>query len=384
MGMFFTNFHVLKTDKLSRAALVEELCRIMKAQGYSVTEDGEVDATFYISDPGSKWISICSDMCEYFSEDVRDQLCLPLAKALMAPLLLISCFDSDFTYYNLIDAQKDLDSWARAGEDYYSGQEETYTASDWNGIVNDTAAFEAALKKERVFSEESIDEIEPLLGMAKGQGSFITDSADDLSGTQRICFALAKSAGDSEPPTLITVRSSLSPCEFGKNTNIVCAINQGGASTGLGIAFEGNYIENDEIRFEDVCLEYGLDDQGRRKTLPIELTKRHMKDGRYIYYAEAPDFEIPEKVDPRLKGQKRQKEEFKREFLLRFSPVGNERKALDICTVLFPLSNQAGLCSWCVWQVFGSKEAYITNYNDGWKRFPRAKVKLLDPDDYDL
>ena len=387
MGLFFTNFHVLKTATVDRSALVEELCRIMKAQGFSVTEDGAADATFYVSDPGSKWISLCSDMYESISENVRNQLCFPLAKALSTPLLLIACFDSDFTYFNLIDTQKGLDAWARAGEDYYSDPEETeeaYNASDWKGIIDDLVSFEAALKKERVFSEGSLDEIEPLLGMAKGQGCFITDAAEDLSGTQKICFSLAKSASNQDPPTLVTVQPSLSPCKLGKNTNIICALNQGGASTGLGIAFEGNYIENDELRFENVCLEYELDDHGRRKTMPIELTKRHMKDGRYIYYAEAPDFQIPEKVDPRLKGQKREKEEFKRSFLLRFTPVGNERKVLDICVVLFPLANHAGLCSWCVWHMFGSKEAYIANYNDGWKQFPGANVKLLDINDYDL
>ena len=384
MGLFFTNFHVLKTDGLSREALAEELCSVMKAQGFSLTEEDTADATFYISDPGSKWISFCSDMYESLSEDVRDNLCMPLAKALKAPLMLITCFDSDFTYFNLIDTEKDLDLWARAGEDYVSGQEETYNASDWKDFVSDTGSFEAALNKERVFSEESLDEIEPLLGMAKGQGCFMVDTADDLGCAQKLCFAMEKPASGDEPPVLETVTPSLGPCQLGKSTNTVCMLNHGGASTGLGIAFEGNYIENDEICFENVCLEYDLYNPAGRKIVPLELTKRHMKDGRYIYYAEAPDFKIPEKVDPNLKGQIRGKEERKREFLLRFTPVGNQRKVLDICVVLFPLANQAGQCSWCVWHMFGSKEAYIENYNDGWKRFPGANVKLLDPKDFDL
>ena len=384
MGLFFTNAHVLKTDKISRATLLKELFRIMKEQGYSPTENGTPDATFYISDPDSKWISICSDLYEYFGEDFYNKLCLPLANRLKASLMLISCFDSDFTYFTLIDAQNNLESWARAGEDYYSDQEETYKAEDWQSIVEDAVAFEAALKKERVFSEESIEEIEPMLGMAKGQGFLMPETADEMTGTEKICFSLTEQAAAQEPPKLETYQPSLSPCRMGEGNNIVSAINLGGASTGLGIAFVGEYVEKDEIRFENVCLEYDLDEPGGRKTIPVVLTKRQAKGGNDIYYAEVPDFRIPEKVNPKLSGSKRQKEDFRKHFLVRFTPVGNARKVLDICAVLFPLENPSGQCSWCVWHYFGSKEAFIAHYNDSWKRFPGAHVEMLDPNDYDL
>ena len=259
MGLFFTNLHVLKTEKISRATLLKELCCIMKEQGYCPTENGTPDATFYISDPNSKWISVCSDLYESFDENFHRKLCLPLANRLKTPIMLISCFDSDFTYFTLIDVQNNLESWARAGEDYYSDHEETYKAEDWQGIVKDTAAFEAAMRKERVLSEEAIEEIEPMLGMAKGQGFFMPDTSDEMPATEKICFSLTEQPAGQEPPRLQTYQPSLCPCRMGERNNIVGAINLGGASTGLGIAFVGNYVEKDEIRFEDVCLEYDLD-----------------------------------------------------------------------------------------------------------------------------
>ncbi|MBQ9624343.1 MAG: hypothetical protein IJR39_13550 [Treponema sp.] len=384
MGLFFTNLHVLKNDEISRATILKELCRIMKKQGYCPTENGTPDATFHISDPNSKWISICSDLYESFDENFHRKLCLPLANRLKTPIMLISCFDSDFTYFTLIDVQNNLESWARAGEDYYSDQEETYKSEDWQNIIKDTVAFEAALRKERVFSEEAIEEIEPMLGMAKGQGFFMPDTSDEMPATEKICFSLTEQPAGQEPPRLQTYQPSLSPCRMGERNNIVGAINLGGASTGLGIAFVGNYVEKDEIRFEDVCLEYDLDEPGGRKTIPIVLTKRQTKDGNYIYYAEVPDFRIPEKVNPKLSGSKRQKEDFRKQFLVRFTPVGNVRKLLDICVVLFPLENPSGQCSWCVWHHFGSKQAYLEECNDCWNLFPGAQLKPLDPDDYDL
>ena len=170
----------------------------------------------------------------------------------------------------------------------------------------------------------------------------------------------------------------------------ITAINIGGASKGIAISFTGKYVESGEIEFKDVQLEYGFADR-ERKIIPLTLEKVQAKNGNWIYSAKVPDFQIPEKIKEGLPYKKASEEKSKKEFAIRFTPVGNPRKSLDICVYFIPIENLQGLCNWCVWHLSDSKREYINQFNKGKDKISEAfkkmgffnNVLILDPNDFD-
>lgn len=84
---------------------------------------------------------------------------------------------------------------------------------------------------------------------------------------------------------------------------------------------------------------------------------------------------------------KRMNMEFEREIGIRFTPVGNPRKVLDIKLVIYPLANSSeGQTSWYVYRYDGSKRKYIEEYNRRRTEMHigSTPIDLLNPEDYDL
>ncbi len=160
-------------------------------------------------------------------------------------------------------------------------------------------------------------------------------------------------------PKLGGHHESLSPCRF-ETDNVHFAINYGGVSKGLGIAISVYELENDEIYFTDIQLEYALNEP-KRKTIPLNMEKRRKADGGWELYWEDRDFVLPEKIDPNLPivSPKHYGEINKRIFGVRFTPHGNSGKRLDISVTFIPLEYPEGKYEWCVWKKYGSKENYF-------------------------
>lgn len=147
-----------------------------------------------------------------------------------------------------------------------------------------------------------------------------------------------------------------------------------------------NSKEDLDVMFKDVFLEYDLGKSPRTR-IPIELEKCQMKDGRWMYWWEDRNFQIPPKVNQELGLIKVMKLESKRKFGIRFTPYGNSRKFLDIRVVFIPLENRIdGQCTWCVWnKSYHSKREYIESSNKNWTGFgANWEKQILNPDDYDL
>ena len=231
-----------------------------------------------------------------------------------------------------------------------------------------------------VFAEDALDSLEPLLGLKHGQGRFCDERIpeDFIKGVRTVYYVLPESASKSEPPRLALGVNGLMPCRIGE-CSIISAINKGGKSRGLAVAFSCGYVEKEDIRFREVQLEYKFD-RYPRPTIPLQMEKRQTQTGQWIYWAEIPQFLLREAVKEGLPPRKTREEEFKRGFLVRFTPEGNPRKLLNITVHFIPLKNPEGQCGWCVWMYSGSKRAYIEDYNLGRK----DDIYLLDPDDYDL
>lgn len=388
MGWFFSNLHVCKTAVMDKDAFRSALTEILKARGYvQKNNPDEADMSLSIYDAGRKWISVCSDGLDFFTEEAIRDICNPLSERLSADVLTVSCFDSDCLLLNRINRKNDIVAWAKIGS--YPELKVRSTPAKWAGIVSDVSLWKSVLRQKYVFAEEALESIEPLLGLESGQGQFCDELISEKYA-DRVCtyyFALPETVSKPLPPKLSFTAPSLMPCEIGKD-ECCFVVNTGGKSKGVAIAFSGSYVEQEEIRFRDVQLEYALDHYPR-KTIPLSLEKKQTQTGQWIYYAELPDFPIREGVKEGLSWKRKSEEEWKRQFGIRFTPEGNPRKVLDIAVHFIPLKNPEGQCGWCAWWMYGSKRVYIEGQNRTWgetgeKHHPAGGVKFLNTDDYDI
>lgn len=183
-----------------------------------------------------------------------------------------------------------------------------------------------------------------------------------------------------DAPKLKQRSYSLTPCYIGE-PSVVSGFNVGGASKGLTVCFIGSYVEHEEITFSDVCFVKFRD--GETFSVPFELKKVQLSDGQWAYYYHNPDYEIPPKVDESLPVVKQRRIETERSITVRFIPHGNPRKILDITVALVPDENINGQTVWNVWHLFGSKKAYVEEYNKPWKGMPNCVKPILKLEDYD-
>ena len=387
MGWFFSNLHVRKTAEYDADFFRSTLTEILNAKGYvKKNSPDEADLSLSIYDAGGKWVSVCSDGLDFYTEETIRDICNPLSESLSADVLTVSCFDSDCLILNRVNKKLDVVAWAKTGS--YPELKIRSTPARWKDIVTDIAQWKSVLTQKYDFAEDALDGLEPLLGLTSGQGRFCDELITEqfTEGIQTLYFNLPESASKSEPPKLSFTSPSLMPCEIGKD-QCYFVINTGGKTKGVAIAFSGSYVEQEKIRFRDVRLEYDLD-RYPRKTIPIQLEKRQMQNGQWIYYAELRDFPIREGVKEGLSWKRKSEEEWKRQFGVRFTPEGDPRKLLDITVHFIPLKNPEGQCGWCAWRWYGSKRAYIEEYNRTWgenvKEHHAQGIKWLNPDDYDL
>lgn len=365
MGWFFSNLHVRKTAEYDADFFRSTLTEILNAKGYvKKNSPDEADLSLSIYDAGGKWVSVCSDGLDFYTEETIQDICNPLSERLSADVLTVSCFDSDCLILNRVNKKLDVVAWAKTGS--YPELKIRSTPARWKDIVTDIAQWKSVLTQKYDFAEDALDGLEPLLGLTSGQGRFCDELITEqfTEGIQTLYFNLPESASKSEPPKLSFTSPSLMPCEIGKD-QCYFVINTGGKTKGVAIAFSGSYVEQEKIRFRDVQLEYDLD-RYPRKTIPIQLEKRQMQNGQWIYYAELRDFPIREGVKEGLSWKRKSEEEWKRQFGVRFTPEGDPRKLLDITVHFIPLKNPEGQCGWCAWWMYGSKRVYIEGQNRTW------------------
>ncbi len=343
MGMFFSNFHIRRTNGLSAEDFLKSLTATIIRQGFSPVESSDkADISVSVFDAQGSWISVCSDGFEFDQEDTFRGICEPLSRMLSTEVMTISCYDSDCLLLHLVNSINGTDAWAKIGR--YPGIGKRSTPAKWKGHVSDLNRWKELLKKEYGFAEESLQEIEPALGLAHEQGYFTFDLASEkpyAGKTRTLYFALPETAEKPEPPHFVFAG-------YGKfyKDYVVSVYNEGGKTVGIAVAFTGSYVENDEIRFRNVQLEYDTE-RIPRPSIPLQLEKRKTSDGQWMYYAEVPDFHVPAHVKEGLPPMKELDERYKREFLVRFIPEGDERKFQDIAIHIIPLKNFAeGQCSW--------------------------------------
>jgi len=387
MGMFYSNIHIRKGAGIDTEHVKTQLIKLLQSKDYrQVQEEKDADISLLIYDsPQSEWISACSDAFDFCSAaDIRP-LCAPLSAALCSDVLAIGCYDSSFVFINLINDTDGANAWIKSGYDDSGLFRRRSGVNTWRKKVKDIEAFRAAAKKEYDIADSMLSALEPLLGMHEYQTMFSADFLEEneyAEHVQRLFFALPEGTDAAELPNLKFLSSDLSPHGMGERAYSVSAYNTGGASKGLGIVFSGSYVENDEITFHDVRLEYDFT-KYPWKTIDIALEKKQI-GGMWVYCATLPNFHLPAKVKSGLPPKKEADEIGKRSLRICFTPKGNARKALDICVHLIPLKNPQKQAVYCEWLPFGSKRKYIERMNEFQKKTPEPYRRLLDPNDYDL
>lgn len=380
MGLSFSNYNIKKSDTAQLESVLNAVKQQAMRLGYTTCEeaDADVEAAVYAPED-SGWISVWSELMSVENGCDLSSTAARLSSELKTDVLTAMCCDSDFMFLNLINTQDGTDAWANVGNLYCEPERETNFPA-WSGRVKDLQRFEADLNDDNVFAEDFMCTLDEQLGLPGEQGCFNQYSAKDMSGNgsvTRLFFSLPKKAEDNNLPWLEIKSFGLMPCK-NDETSKESAVNNGGASKGLAVAFTGDFVRNDEITFSDVQLEYI--ENGKWVIVPITLKKYHMIDGGYMYYWEDKEFPIPPAVNPELPMKKRMEKEFESSFGVRFTPHGDPREMLDIKLHFMPLENPKGQAVWYVYKHSKTKAAFIEDHNNG----SGKHIGLLNPDDYDL
>ena len=385
MGNWFSNLHVRKNDSLTEKKVVECIRSIMTQQEYiPVDSEDDADVSFAIvTDDRSQWYSVYSDTFTFDDPKQFKSYASPISLELDTDVLGIACFDSDYLYLNLINSVHGEDAWVGIGSSAGSGIRRRTGLAKWKNKVSDLSTFSDSVKKEYVLSEEVLENIEHCIHLPQEYGVASYEYLSDFefkTSANYLYFKLPESMQIKDEVKLVQYTSSLMPFYVDKYST-VSVINAGGASKGLWVYFIGPYVENEEITFSH--LSFRKWQNNKMVDIPFELKKTQLSDGQWAYYYHDPEYKILPRVDDRLPPKKHQQVTFERSITVNFVPHGNPRKILDITVVLVPDKNWQGQTSWNVWHMFGSKKAYIQDFNDGWSEIPGKEYLLLREEDFD-
>lgn len=368
MGSWFSNLHIRKNGVMTEETVVKNLIEFMETRNYilSASKDDADGAIAITADEDCQWISVYSDLLIFEDPEKYTEIAAPLSAVLQTDVLGIACFDSDYLYLNLINAEDQTDAWIGIGSASGLGIKRRTGLTAWKSKVSNFQHFSESAKKEYIFAEGFLIEAESCLDLPANKSSACYEYLEDynLEKTAKyLYFKLPDEMKPKEPVRLVFHTYSCMPC-FLDQPSIVNAINTGEGSKGLSVYFLGPYVENDEITFSDVC--FVKQKNHRMESIPFELTKIQLSNGQWAYYYHDPGFRIEPKVDDRLPISKRLNMSLERSIVVRFTPHGNPRKILDISVVLVPDKNPKGQTGWNAWSKWGSKKAFIEQYNQTW------------------
>lgn len=386
MGLFFENIHIHKNMKYDTEILKEALISYLGKSGFELAADskeGNVSVVIYEPD-NSDWVSVASDIFQFNTEENIKKVVDPLSQYFETDIISAGCHDSDYLWLSIINSNDGTDGWINVGKSEEIKNLRRTKLNPWKKIIDDIKTLKDIIAEDFVFVEDAFGKIADLVKMSQEQTVLDTNHTDVSDAENIIRLDFFAPEGMIKPPKFVIPRYSLMPCQIGQS-EVVSVYNSGGKSKGFGIMFIGDYVENDEITFQDVELQFR--NKKEWKFLPIELKKVDWTNGKKCYYWSDPDFILPPAVNESIPLMKRMDLEFEREIGIRFTPIGNQRKILDIKIVIYPLANSIdGQTSWYVYRYAGSKRKYVEEYNECWESSDNgfSKKYVLGIEDYDL
>ncbi len=383
MGSWFSNFHIRKRADLSLKQVLESISGIMKADGYEtvVSSEGADCGVAVLHSESSAWFSVHSDSFSFEDPGAFAKLGKPLGKLLHTDILGISCMDSDFLYLNLLNEDEKTDAWMHIGLAAEMGIRRRTNFTVWKKKVEDYPTFRERAGQDYVFAEEFLHEVAHCLKLPPEHSNLRYSELGELTQGEPISYLYFKllEQEQTELPKLQIFHYSLMPCKMEKEEVVSC-INTGGKSRGLSVYFIGDYVEHEEITFEDVRWQEQRKEGWELRSITLE--KVQLSNGSWAYRGHDPNFFIPPRVNPGLSMKKRMDMELDRAIHVRFTPKGNERKRLDIAVVFVPDENPAGQAGWLVWEGHESKRAFLQNFNKRWEKL--APREMIPEDSVDV
>lgn len=364
MGSWFSNLHIRKSGHVTMEAVVSCIHSQMARCGYepAVSERDADAAVAVISMPEGQWISVCSEQLAHDDSESCKGIAMPISQQLCTDVLGIACFDSDYLYLNLINAEEQVDAWVGIGHGKDVGIDRRTGVTAWKKKVADYPAFSAAAKQKYICAEQFLTQAEPCLGLPAVQGMMTLREAESQGKTEYLYYRLKEASVIQEASKLVLNKYDAGiPCLVDRCSKL-SIYSVGTESHGLSVYFSGPGVEDGTLTFSDVCL-------GRNgQLLPINLEKMQLPDGQWAYGYHDPCFPIPVGPSRRLKWEKQWPLMVERRIGLEFIPRGDPRKALDITVIVVPDHSPEGQIWWNVWKPWGSKGAFIDHHNQIWKR----------------
>lgn len=368
MGSYFANIHIREKKTATKETIEKYIEKFMASRHYlpCVSEIDADGAIALVTSADCPWISLYSDVLSLEDPSKCAEIMKSLSSEFQTDVLGISCFDSDYLYLNLINTGERMDAWVGIGSASGLGIKRRSGISAWKKKVSDFQTFSENAKRKYDLVEDFLAVTEQCLKLPAIQSSASYECLKDFDLDERakyFYFKLSEDMKSKDPTKLVQHTYSLMPC-FMDQPSIVSAINVGGESRGLSVYFSGPYVENDEITFSDVCFVKWKNNQ--LEEVAFDLTKVQLPDGQWAYCYHDSQFKIPTKVDDRLPLSKQVNERFDSDICVKFVPHGNARKMLDITVLLVPDQNSEGQTGWNVWKRYGSKKAFIEQFNATW------------------
>ena len=344
MGYSFANIQIRKLSGTAPDA--EQIAGILTA-GRKVAEAAEGEAADIVIDilqeTDSPWITVVSDL---FDEDNEE--CIrsagQLSGALQTQALAVYCFDSDYLFLNLLDAEKGTDAWAACGHFPLGKAPRRSNFSAWKNDVTDVSALRQVMQKHYVFAEECLEGLTDILSLPVSQSGRCMDSAAPASGVRRFRYRLTEAFEPGKLPVFICDFPSVSYA-FGTD-NIVSFSSKGGASRGVGVFFGGPCLASRLVEIESVSIEQ-QDGRGGRTKLPVYLKQTAFKSGQTGWYCELPEVSIPQAVPSGLPWKKAMDLRFQKMINVRFRLLRTFRAEYaerlgELRIALIPLKNFPG------------------------------------------
>lgn len=388
MGSWFSNLHVRKTEALSKEMICNCVTNLLIEQGYTSAENMQESdvAVAVVAPQNNQWVTICSEIFVHDDPDSCKAVAMPLSSRLHTDVLGIACFDSDYLYLNLINADENADAWVGIGIGKELGITRRNNLTAWKKKVVNHPAFSEASKNKYICADEFLSEAECFLCLPAEQGGLSLDYLQDtlLQQNATLLYFKRKQVVHSAGPQLQICHMCYAvPCFDGRE-NSVSFINVGDAFCGLYVYFLGPYVQHGEITFSDVRIE-----RYQPKPIVVDLNRIQLSDGQWAYCYHDSEILIPPGVPKRMKPEKRYQLEKKRMLRLSFVPHGNPRKMLDITVVVVPQGNPENQAKWNIWQQYGSKQEFIKYHNKIWKRVraveedPNQCLPFLKQEDFE-
>lgn len=375
MGNYFANLFIRQNQQTTVDRIRHTLIEYFSTRDILPCDADKADFSVMLDLSGSTWRAL---YCQGWGHEDLFALAPRLSEQCHTDVLSCACFDSDYMFLNLYNAESATDAFINIGKSDEIKPPRRNTLAAWKPHVKDFDAFKQATKQPYVCAEDF------LLCMQE-QISLPDPSCFDQEAAITLYFSAPQDQKPT-PPRLRTYMVSLLPCRLGKS-EYWSVFNEGGESHGLSVMFVGSYLENDEITFDNVALCYE-NARGEDVTQQITFEKTVLEGGIHALVADVPDFKIPAAPSPNLPPRALSEKQRERRFGVRFTPNGNVRKFLDITVAFLPYSNPAqGQCVWRVWGRYKTKRAYIEAHNHDQMQDHEmygVPLHLIDPDMYDL